>query len=96
MALKQLRVAIGPVQLVAKHPISAADVRLADISLTSYVADDLCQLKITLSSSQSQLVNVKGAQSALHNHAVSPDSTSRSSSIVGEETSQGQGKTLHR
>ena len=61
MALKQLRVAIGPVQLVAEVPISAANVRLADISSTSCVADDLCQLKMPLSSSQSQLVNVQGA-----------------------------------
>ena len=52
---------MGPVQLVAEHLISAADVRLADISLTSCVADDLCQLKMPLSSSQSQLVVVKGS-----------------------------------
>ena len=32
MAFKQLTVAIGPVQLVVEHLISAANVRLADIS----------------------------------------------------------------
>ena len=86
MALQQFRV-VGPVQHVAEHLINAADVRLADISSTSCVADDLCQLKMPLSSSQSQLVNVQGAFAVLHNQTVIPDSTSRSSSIVGEETS---------
>ena len=71
---------------MAEHLISAANVRLAKISSTSCVADDLCQLKMPLSSYKGQLVVVKSCY-ALHNQAVSLDKPCRSRCIVGDETS---------
>ena len=46
---------------MADHLISAADVRIADISLISCVADNLFQLKMPISSFKGQLVVVKGS-----------------------------------
>ena len=46
---------------MAEHLISAADVGLADTSSTYCVADNLCQLKMPISSFKGQLVVVKSS-----------------------------------